>query len=161
MALPMLRITVLVLAVLLLPAKSVAQADGPASAVAGARAQLNDAFARGDLATIATLLSSEVVMMSESGTWSSLEQVLGIHRSLVTRRPGITLESRPESIEIGPAKWSVASERGTWVERWMEDGKQNILEGTYQAMWRLQEGRWRLAAHLMVPNRCVGPYCRQ
>jgi hypothetical protein len=101
MALPMLRITVLVLAVLLLPARSVAQADGAASAVAGARAQLNEAFARGDLATIATLLSSEVVMMSESGTWSSLEHVLGIHRSLFARRPGITLESRPESVRSG------------------------------------------------------------
>jgi len=151
--------TLLLAAVLWLPARSVAQADGPASAVAGARAEFNAAFARGDLAAIATLLSPDVVMMSESGSWSSSEAVVGIHRSLFARRPGITLEYHPESIEIAPAKWNVVSERGTWVERWVEDGEQNILEGTYQAMWRLEDGQWRLAAHLMVAARCVGPYC--
>jgi len=152
---------IVALAVLLLPATSVAQADGPASAVADARAQFNEAFARGDVATIATLLGSDVVMMSESGAWVSLENVVGIHRALLARRPGITLEYRIESVETGPAKWPVVSERGTWIERWVEDGRQNVLEGTYQAMWRLQEGRWRLAAHLMVPARCAGPYCQQ
>lgn len=116
---------IVALAVLLLPATSGAQADGPASAVAEARAEFNEAFARGDVATIATLLGSD------------------------------------ESVETGPAKWPVVSERGTWIERWVEDGRQNVLEGTYQAMWRLQEGRWRLAAHLMVPARCAGPYCQQ
>lgn len=155
------RTNILILAALLLPVMGAAQGDGKKSAVAGARARFNEAFAKRDVATIAAIVSSDVVMMSESGTWSSLEEVVGIHRSLFARRPGITLESRPESIEIGPAKWNVASERGTWVEGWSEDGRQNVLEGTYQAMWRLQEGRWRLAAHLMVPVRCVGPYCQQ
>ena len=134
--------------------------ESPEREVALASARFDSAFAAGDFETQAALLADEAVVMSAGGTTIGREGILARYRALMERRPGVTLATLPDTIEIGPEGWNVASERGTWIERWMEDGEQVDLRGSYQAMWRLVDGRWLLSAVLRVPIRCVGPYCQ-
>ena len=78
---------------------------------------------------------------------------------MFAERPGLHMIHMPESIEVGPDSWAIASERGAWIETWLQDGEPVTLEGTYLTLWRREEGRWKVAAELLIALSCVGPYC--
>jgi hypothetical protein len=76
------------------------------------------------------------------------------------RRPDTGWVRTPTAIEVF-LPWGVAAERGTWVGRWTEPDGPLVIEGTYQAQWRLIDGEWRIRGELFVPTACRGgAYCR-
>ena len=115
----------LVFATLLFPESTTAQ-ESLVQQVAMASAAFDVAFAAGDFETQESLLTEESVVLSAGGKWMSREDVLAVRRSLLERRPGITFVTVPDSIQVGPDAWGVASERGTWIERWVQDGEQVV-----------------------------------
>lgn len=147
-------------AAVLIPNSLVAQAS-IVQEIARSSARFDSAFATGDFKTQAVLLSEESVVMSAGVTATGRAAILELHRDLLARRPGITLVTQPDSIEVGPEGWNVASEQGFWIERWIEDGQQVEIRGRYQAMWRRDDDKWLRAALLLVPIKCSGPYCQR
>lgn len=99
--------------------------------ISRASARFALAFAKGDYTTLAALLTDASVVMSAGVTATGRPEILTLHRSLLERRPGITLVTEAESIEMGPAGWNVASERAVWIGRWIEDEEQVDLRGSY------------------------------
>jgi len=118
------------------------------------------AFARGNAADLREFFADDVAIIAAGGTVMSVKQVLADHAEMFTSRPGVTMRHRAQSIEIGPVEWGVASERGTWIEQWRQNGDPVTLEGTYQTMWRRVDGRWVKAGQLLIPIRCEGSYCK-
>ncbi len=116
-------------------------------------------FSTGNADGMASLLLEDSEEMSAGGAWVSRENIVNANLKLRERRPGITLVTNPESIEIGPENWGVAAERGRWIERWENNGEQNEITGTYLAMWRYKDGTWLRKMLLLIPVECSGPYC--
>ena len=127
--------------------------------VANASKQFDVAFNEANFGRLSSILAADVIMTSGGGRWSSRAIVLEFMQSLHERRPGITLNTLPELIEVGPQGWNVVSERGRWIERWVYAGQKNEITGSYQSMWKLVGGKWKLSVFTIVPVQCSGPYC--
>ena len=116
---------------------------GQASArdlVIDASKQFDAAFDGSDFDELARIFADDVVMMSGGGQWQSRDNLLDFIKGLHERRPGITLNTIPELVEVGPRDWGIVSERGRWIERWADSGEMNELTGSYLAMWKLVDG---------------------
>ena len=51
---------------------------------------------------------------------------------------------------------------GEWTATWTEPDGPLEIGGTYQAQWRLIDGRWLIQGELYVPTRCIGgAYCER
>ena len=61
----------------------------------------------------------------------------------------------PNRVDIGTTR-PVAAESGKWVGRWRAADGTRELRGTYLAMWRRDEGAWRLRSELYVTLACSG-----
>lgn len=70
-------------------------------------------------------------------------------------KPDVVYVRTPGEIKVF-AKWNMASEFGTWVGHWTEDGKQVELKGTYLAKWHKLQGEWKIRAEIFVPLSCTG-----
>ncbi len=139
--------------------EATAQDPRTAAGVAAASAAFDRAFNSGDMVTLETLLTEQTVMVVHGAHLIGRAEVVQANRELREERPGVSMESRPESIQLGPVGWSVASERGQWIERWTQDGEPVELRGTYHAVWRFREGLWAREALVLTPVSCQGPYC--
>jgi len=121
--------------------------------------RFDNAFDAADFGQLAEILADDIIFTAGRGKWLSQEDVLVFMESLHERRPGITMKTTPELVEAGPRGWGVVSERGRWTERWDDKEMTNVITGSYQALWRLVDGKWRLAVLTLVPVNCTGPYC--
>ena len=70
-------------------------------------------------------------------------------------KPDVIYIRTSEKIEVF-SKWKMASESGTWVGRWTENGVHIELEGTYFAKWHNINGEWLVRAEIFVPLSCTG-----
>ena len=136
-----------------------AEQSSAESQVIEASQQFDSAFDDAEFGSLAEILADDIIFTAGRGKWLSLEDALAFMKSLHERRPGITMATTPELVEEGPEGWGVVSERGRWTERWVENDKPNLITGSYQALWRHVDGRWRLAVLTLVPVECSGPYC--
>jgi ketosteroid isomerase-like protein len=138
---------------------ALAQQPSAEESVINASKQFDEGFDNADFNLLASIFTDDVVMTSGGGRWQTRENLIGFIKSLYERRPGITLNTIPELVEVGPKDWGVVSERGRWIERWAANGELNELTGSYLAVWRLVDGEWKLAVITIVPVQCSGPYC--
>ena len=77
------------------------------------------------------------------------------YRGLILTEKGRT----PRKVSVF-APWNVAAEEGDWIGTWTEPDGSLRLGGSYQAQWRLIEGRWLIQGELFVPLHCEGgAYC--
>ena len=155
---PLHAVTTILIA-LALCQSAIAQQPSAKGAVIDASKQFDKAFDSADFNLLADIFTHDVVMTSGGGQWRSRENLLEFIKGLHERRPGITLNTIPELVEVGPKDWGVVSERGRWIERWRDNGELNELTGSYLAMWRHVDGKWRLAVLTIIPVQCSGPYC--
>ena len=153
------KVVTAILFALALCQSAIAQQPSTKNAVIKASKQFDEAFDSADFDRLANIFTQDVVMTSGGGQWRSREELLGFIKGLHERRPGITLNTIPELVEVGPKDWGVVSERGRWIERWGHDDELNELTGSYLAMWKLVDGKWRLAVLTIIPLQCSGPYC--
>ncbi|MFV1987517.1 MAG: DUF4440 domain-containing protein, partial [Gemmatimonadota bacterium] len=124
-----------------------------------ARAASNEAIAEHDLDAITSFWTDDIVMTAGSGTGAigtdAWREALGRQ---FERYPDVVYIRTPERIElsdVGP----LAAERGRWVGRWTTDDGPVESGGTYGAMWRLEDGRWRIRSQLFVTLDCAGDGC--
>lgn len=137
------------------------QEPSPEDEVTEASRRFDVAFNGADFEGLAKMLTDDVVLTAAGSLWLSAEEALAFIESKHERRPGITLTTAPELVELGPDNWNVVSDRGRWIEHWAQGDEENIITGSYQAMWTYVDGHWRLAVLALVPVECRGPYCTQ
>jgi ketosteroid isomerase-like protein len=144
---------------LLAPAGAEAQQIDDERAIASASREFDAAFSRADLDSISAMLTADVAILSVGGNALALAEVLLAHREMFAERPGMSMTREVTHIGFAPNDWGIASEQGRWVERWMQDGEEVVLSGTYATMWRRQGDRWSKSAELLIALQCEGPYC--
>lgn len=77
-----------------------------------------------------------------------------------TSKPDVIYVRTPETIQVF-SKWNMASESGTWVGRWTDQGEPCELSGSYFAKWHKVNGRWLIRAEVFVPLSCSGKFCEK
>jgi len=120
---------------------------------------LHKALRHSDVKLLEPLVTDNFVFLTAGGLGQSRAEFLRETEALLRERPGLVMDLHAELIRQGPASWNIAAERGEWVETWTQDGTPVVLKGQYQAMWRYADRGWRLAALMLVPTDCTGPYC--
>lgn len=134
--------------------------DHPASQIRLQRQQMNNLFSERRLPEIVDYLAKDIQFVTLFGTSSGTDEFVHGHQALLLERPDLLLTFTPDSIEHNQL-WQLAAESGHWYESWREDGDYTELRGSYYAVWKLQDGQWRLYSHVFVPLSCKGTtYCR-
>jgi ketosteroid isomerase-like protein len=70
-------------------------------------------------------------------------------------KPDVIYIRTPTALEVFAA-WKMASETGTWVGRWTDNGARIELQGTYYAKWHKINGEWLIRAEIFTPLSCSG-----
>lgn len=131
------------------PVKSPSSATEVA-AIAKLRADSNAAIAAHDVTRVVSFVEEDFQITTGAGVALSGRKAMATRfAEQFTKFPDTVYVRTPELIEISMAS-PLASERGRWVGRWTENGKQLEFHGTYQAMWRLTEGHWLIRSELFV-----------
>ena len=128
--------------------------------IRAARERSNLAIAAHDLAGIAREWMDDFHMLGSTGARASGHEAnVQFFARQFERRPDSKYVRTPTSIAVF-APWAVAAERGDWVATWTESDGPLRIGGTYQAQWRMVEGRWLIQGELFVPSHCDGgAYC--
>lgn len=129
------------------------------AAIRGVRAQSNAALAVGDVQAFQASLDDEYGIVSGAGA------VLPSRDALVEALAG-SLEARPDTRYVRrtdevhlSSDGRRASEAGTWVGTWTEEGSPVRAGGDYLAHWVLEPAGWRLRGEIFVTLHCAGPGC--
>ena len=133
-----------------------AEKDGEEISIRSQREKSNNAIAAKDTAGIAAIWSSDYHIISSrnaetSGRRANAERFA----TEFAAKPDVVYVRTPGEIKVF-AKWKMASEFGTWVGHWTEDGKQVELKGTYYAKWHKLQCEWKIRAEIFVPLSCTG-----
>ena len=127
--------------------------------VRAARARWNDAVSRRDTSTLSGLVVDSVSQASQQFARVGSDAYLSLFSRIVTRRPDVQWRYLPETVS---ASADEAFETGTWIERWSEKHDTIELTGGYSAVWRRDDGRWKIAAEIFSVTACEGgSYCKQ
>lgn len=153
------RVIVMVMLIVVVNTRTSSQEAGAGDSIDTAISDFHAAFRQSDADRLESLVTDDMLLVTAGGIGESASDFLDGTRELRVERPDMTIDLRSASIAVGPVAWNVASEQGTWIERWTQDGDGVVLQGHYQAMWRYVDGAWRLSALMLVPTECTGPYC--
>jgi ketosteroid isomerase-like protein len=124
------------------------------------RQQWNQIVAYRKPADLAALVTDDVQLITSAGVVSGKKNLARSYASLLQKRPDLVQIFTPESVEWNP-KWKFAAERGHWSESWQEQGEDTEIRGSYYALWKLKDGRWRLYSQIVTPLSCAGArYCK-
>jgi len=124
------------------------------------RQQWNQLVAYRKAAELANLAMDDVQVVTPSRAISGKKNLVRSYESLLQKRPDLVQIFTPESVERNP-KWKFAAERGHWSESWQEEGENTEVRGSYYALWKLKDGRWRLYSQVVTPLSCTGArYCK-
>lgn len=142
------------------PAAPAYTASAAEALIRAARARSNAAIAGHDLDAIAREWMPDVTVLSASGRGATGQQA---GRDFLSRqfaaRPDTVYVRTPHKVSVF-APWNVAAEVGEWIGTWTEPDGALRIGGTYQAQWRLMDGRWLIQGELFVPLHCEGSaYC--
>jgi ketosteroid isomerase-like protein len=124
------------------------------------RQQWNQLVAYRKPAELAGLVTDDVQLITPSRVVSGRKNLARSYEGLLQKRPDIVQIFTPERVERN-AKWKFAAERGRWSESWQEQGEDTEVRGSYYALWKLKDGRWRLHSQVVTPLSCSGArYCK-
>ncbi|MDB4886672.1 MAG: hypothetical protein JWN79_2110 [Gemmatimonadetes bacterium] len=133
--------------------------DEPAAAaeIRALRARSNAAIAAHDARGVAAMMVDDIVITGGNG--GPLMQGRERSEASFARQFADTTflgyVRTPLRVEIGSAA-PVAAESGEWAGRWRAADGTRELHGTYLAMWRRDDGAWRLRSELYVTLACSG-----
>ena len=135
--------------------------DAEEALIRSARQLSNEAIAKKDTAVLASVWASDYhVVTSRNFEASGRIANRDWFASQYTSKPDVIYVRTPEAIQVF-SKWNMASENGTWVGRWTDNGESCELSGSYFAKWHKINGRWLIRAEIFVPLRCSGKFCGQ
>jgi ketosteroid isomerase-like protein len=124
------------------------------------RQQWNQLVAYRKPADLAALVTDDVQLITPAGIVSGKKSLARSYAGLLQQRPDLVQIFTPERVERNP-KWKFAAERGHWSESWQEQGEDTEVRGSYYALWKLKDGRWRLYSQIVTPLSCTGArYCK-
>lgn len=134
-----------------------AAADGD---VTRRREEWNQIVAYRRMADLGALVADDVQVIAPARSVNGRRNLVRSFEALVHKRPDLVQIFTPERVERHP-RWKFAAERGRWSESWQEQGEQTELRGSYYALWKLKDGRWRLHSQIITPLSCKGArYCK-
>ena len=130
--------------------------------IRSAREYSNQAIERKDTAALASVWTSDYHVIS-SRNFEVMSRITNRDRFFneFANKPDVTYVRTPVSIEVFD-KWNMASETGTWVGHWTEQGTLVELSGGYFAKWHKVNDNWLIRAEIFVPLKCVGgDFCNE
>ena len=124
------------------------------------RQQINQLVAYRRMADLADIVADDVQVIAPSGVINGRKNLARSYETLVRKRPDLVQIFTPERVERNP-QWKFAAERGHWSESWQEQGEVTEVHGSYYALWKFRDGRWRLYSQIVTPVSCKGArYCK-
>jgi ketosteroid isomerase-like protein len=111
------------------------------------RVASNRAIAARDLPAVAASLADDFVVIIGDGTLLTREAYLEAFAHTFAQSVLLRYERIADSIDLS-ASLPLAAEHGHWVGS-LPDGRV-LFTGTYMAMWRKAEARWKLRSELFV-----------
>lgn len=135
--------------------------DAEETLIRSARQLSNEAIAKKDSAVLASMWTTDYhVVTSRNFERSGRIANRDWFASEYTGKPDVIYVRTPETIQVF-SKWNMASESGTWVGRWTDNGEPCELSGSYFAKWHKINEQWLIRAEVFVPLRCSGKFCDQ
>jgi ketosteroid isomerase-like protein len=130
-----------------------------ASSIKALRMQSNEAIAAHDIPAIVSFFDEAYQITTSVGSMSQGvdEEIEGL-TALFEARPDVNYVRTPEVVEISRSN-PLAKESGSWVGTWTTANGPVRTGGSYTAMWRKVDGRWRIRAELFVALFCEGRDC--
>lgn len=126
----------------------------------GLRQQFNEFVALRKMAGLGGLVSDDTQLIEPSRITSGKKNLVRAYEGLVQKRPDLLLIFTTDQVERNP-RWPFAAERGRWYQSWQEQGEPIEVRGSYYALWKLKDGRWRIHSQIMTPVSCKGTrYCK-
>ncbi|QNP39407.1 nuclear transport factor 2 family protein [Lysobacter solisilvae (ex Woo and Kim 2020)] len=136
------------------------KAKGETTDIRALRHQFNEFVALRKFGGLGGLVSEDVQLIEPARTTSGRKNLVRAYEALVQKRPDLLLDFTPDAVERNP-RWAFAAERGRWSQSWQEQGEPVEVRGTYYALWKRRDGRWRIDAQVMTPVSCKGArYCK-
>lgn len=125
-----------------------------------ARTKSNEAIAAHDAKAMASFWTSDFhIITSRNSEMSGKNTNRERMESEFSSKPDVLYVRTPQTVQVFEA-WGMASENGTWVGSWTENGQKIELTGTYMAKWHKLDGSWLIRAEVFVPLTCSGgAYC--
>lgn len=128
--------------------------------VARRREEWNQIVAYRRMDDLGALVADDVEIVFPTRSVSGRKNLVRSHEALVQKRPDLLQVYTTERVDRNP-RWKFAAERGRWSESWQEQGEPTELSGSYYALWKLKDGRWRLQSQIVTPLACKGTrYCK-
>src|SRR3984957_11538069 len=118
------------------------------------RAASNKAIEASDIAGFAASLEPGFVVVTGDGSFLSREGYIAAFAKDFEDPHSVRFERIVDSVELSSSV-PLAAEHGHWVGRLA--GGPVIFSGTYLAMWRRSENRWKLRSVLFVSLACTNP----
>ena len=122
----------------------------------------NQAIERKDTAAMASVWTTDYHIVT-SRNFEVMGRIANRDRFFneFVSKPDVIYVRMPVTIEVFD-KWNMASETGTWIGHWTEQGTLVELSGSYFAKWHRLNGTWRIRAEVFVPLKCVGgDFCNE
>lgn len=154
----------LALASLLLLASCAHFAASPAAAesdeIRRQRQEFNQLVAYRKMVALGALVGDDVQLITPARVIKGRKELVRSFETLVHKRPDLVSVFTTDRVERNP-RWKFASESGHWSESWQQNGEAVELRGSYHALWKLKDGRWRIHAQIVTPVSCQGTkYCK-
>lgn len=132
----------------------------PNSEILAATAAWNKAIAAHDAAALSGFVTPDFTRVNPTGQFWGMTAVKNHYEELFKARPDVATIRTPGRVAVLEGV-DVASEEGTYIERWTARDGITELRGRYFTMWKRMNGTWKQQADVAVPESCKGrSYCR-
>jgi ketosteroid isomerase-like protein len=151
----MIRQLLLVLFVFLipLPGRHVNSAE---QTIRRLRADFNLAIAAHDVGGLSKFWREDLHITTGAGRQlRGRDEVLAAFETIFADETFVTYIRTPKKLELS-ASGVRAAESGHWIGRWKKTDGLMEWSGTYLAMWRQENGQWRIQSELYVSLKCYG-----
>ena len=120
------------------------------------RAGFNQAIAAHDAGILSKFWREDLHVTTGVGRQlDGREEVQAAFEVIFADATFITYTRTPDKIELS-ASGVRAAEAGHWIGQWKKPDGLMEWRGTYLAMWRKENGQWRIQSELYVSLKCAG-----
>lgn len=128
--------------------------------IARQRQAFNQLVAYRKMADLGALVTDDVQTITPGKVVSGRKNLVRGYEAQVEKRPDLLSVFTTERVERNP-RWKFAAESGHWSESWQQDGESIEIRGSYHALWKFKDGRWRIQSQIVTPVSCTGArYCK-
>ncbi len=129
-------------------------------AIRVARISQNRAIAAGQLDSVATFWTDDVMIRRGLGQpVVGRTAYLALFDTTGDRTSALVYQRQTTGVEVS-SHWPLAFETGTWVGHVGAASGPPAIRGRYSAQWVKRDGRWLIRAEVFVALTCAGVGCR-